>query len=75
MADNFLDATGLDCPLPIVHTRKALDKLPAGSTLEVVTTDPGSLADFQAFCKITGHRLLAHEERTGIWHFKVLKVA
>ena len=75
MAGNFLDATGLDCPLPIVHTRKALDGLPAGSTLDVVATDPGSLADFQAFCKITGHRLVAHEERNGTYHFKLLKVA
>jgi len=75
MADHFLDATGLDCPLPVVHTRKALDNLPAGSTLDVVSTDPGSLADFQAFCKITGHRLLSHEERNGTFHFTVLKVA
>jgi len=75
MADHFLDATGLDCPLPVVHTRKALDQLPAGSTLEVLATDPGALADFQAFCKITGHRLLAHEERNGTYRFTLLKVA
>ena len=50
MPDKILDAKGLNCPLPILKAKKALQDVPAGGTLEVWATDPGSVADFTAFC-------------------------
>ena len=58
MANQTLDATGLNCPLPILRAKKALQALPPGGTLEVLATDPGSVKDFQAFCNTTGNELV-----------------
>ena len=58
MADKTLDAKGLNCPLPILRAKKSLKEVPAGGTLEVLATDPGSVADFAAFCRTTGNELL-----------------
>jgi tRNA 2-thiouridine synthesizing protein A len=57
-----LDARGLNCPLPILKTKKALADMASGQVLRVVATDPGSVRDFQAFAKQTGNELLAHSE-------------
>jgi tRNA 2-thiouridine synthesizing protein A len=54
-----LDARGLNCPLPILRTRKAINQLASGQILEVSATDPGSLKDMAAFCSQTGNRLLS----------------
>ena len=54
MADQTLDAKGLNCPLPILKAKKALNTVDADGTLEVLSTDPGSVADFEAFCRTTG---------------------
>jgi TusA-related sulfurtransferase len=43
MADQTLDAKGLNCPLPILKARKALKDVPAGGTLEILATDPGGI--------------------------------
>jgi tRNA 2-thiouridine synthesizing protein A len=60
--DKEVDARGLSCPLPILRAKKMLaDMLPA-QTLHVVATDPGSVKDFQAFCKQTGNELIRHGE-------------
>ena len=48
MADKVLDAKGLNCPLPILKAKKALKEVPDGGTLEILATDPGAVADFQA---------------------------
>jgi TusA-related sulfurtransferase len=53
-----LDTRGLNCPLPILKAKKALADLVSGQTLRVVSTDPGSMRDFQAFARQTGHELL-----------------
>ena len=58
MADSTLDAKGLNCPLPILRAKKALKALPSGATLEILATDPGSVKDFEAFCRTTGNELL-----------------
>lgn len=58
MADKTLDTKGLNCPLPILKAKKALSELASGEVLKVLTTDPGSLRDFQAFAKQTGNDLL-----------------
>ena len=61
--DKLLDARGLNCPLPILRTKKALNDLSSGHVLKVLATDPGSVQDFAAFCKQTGHALLEHGDR------------
>ncbi|MCC7150873.1 MAG: sulfurtransferase TusA family protein [Rubrivivax sp.] len=53
-----LDTRGLNCPLPILKTKKALAEMQAGEVLRVVSTDPGSTRDFQAFARQTGHELV-----------------
>lgn len=58
-----LDAVGLNCPLPILKTKKALADMASGEVLRVTATDPGSVRDFQAFAKQTGNALLAYEEK------------
>lgn len=57
-----LDARGLNCPLPILKTKKALAEMSSGQILRVLATDPGSVRDFQAFSKQTGNELLSQEE-------------
>jgi len=69
MADHTLDAKGMNCPLPILKARKALKEVPAGSTLEILATDPGSVADFQAFCRQTGNELVEHSLNDDVYRF------
>jgi tRNA 2-thiouridine synthesizing protein A len=57
--DRELDARGLNCPLPILRTKKLLNEMAAAQVLRVVATDPGSMRDFQAFCRQSGHELLS----------------
>lgn len=75
MADATLDAKGLNCPLPILKAKKALKDVPAGGTLEVLATDPGSVADFQAFCRQTGNEIVEHSEDGGVYRFLIKHVA
>jgi tRNA 2-thiouridine synthesizing protein A len=60
--DKELDARGLNCPLPILKTKKALADMASGQVLRVTATDPGAVRDFQAFAKQTGNELLAQSE-------------
>jgi len=71
MADKVLDAKGLSCPLPILKSKKALQDIPRGGTLEVLATDPGSVADFAAFCRMTGHELIESESANGTFRFLI----
>lgn len=71
--DKELDTRGLNCPLPILRCKKALTELQGGQVLRVVATDPGSVKDFQAFCKQTGHELLQHEAANGEFVFVMKK--
>ena len=73
MADQVLDAKGLNCPLPILKAKKALKSLTGGNTLEVVSTDPGSVADFAAFCRTTGNELVEQNEVDGIYTYLIRK--
>jgi len=61
-ADREVDVKGLNCPLPILRAKKALGELQSGQVLKVTATDPGSVKDFQAFCRQTGNELLSHSE-------------
>jgi tRNA 2-thiouridine synthesizing protein A len=64
-----LDARGLNCPLPILRTKKALAALGSGQVLKVTSTDPGSVKDMQAFAKQTGNELLSSAESAGEFVF------
>lgn len=59
--DKELDTRGLNCPLPILKAKKALADMSSGQLLRVVSTDPGSTRDFQAFAKQTGNELVGQE--------------
>ena len=71
MADKTLDTKGLNCPLPILKTKKAMQDVPSGGTLEVLATDPGSVADFEAFCRTTGNTLVEQSETAGVYRFLI----
>jgi tRNA 2-thiouridine synthesizing protein A len=73
MADQVLDAKGLNCPLPILKAKKALKSLEAGNTLEILSTDPGSVADFAAFCRTTGNELVEQSDADGVWTYLIRK--
>ena len=75
MADQLLDVKGFNCPLPIVKTKKALKTVTPGGTLEILSTDPGAVADFAAFCRTTGNELLEHDEQGGVYRFVMRKPA
>lgn len=60
--DKDLDTRGLNCPLPVLRTKKALAEMASGQVLRIVATDPGSVKDFQAFSKQTGNNLLSQTE-------------
>ncbi len=68
-----LDTTGLNCPLPILKTRKAIATIDNGALLKVVATDPGSLKDISSFCAQTGHKLIESSETDGQFHFLIRK--
>ncbi len=67
--DRELDARGLNCPLPILRTKKALNEMQAGKVLKVLATDPAAVKDFLAFSKQTGNALIEHSEADGIFRF------
>jgi tRNA 2-thiouridine synthesizing protein A len=60
--DREIDARGLNCPLPILRTKKTLADMQSGQTLRVLATDPGSVPDFNTFAKNTGHQLLESQQ-------------
>ena len=71
--DRELDARGLNCPLPILRTKKSLNDMLSGQVLKVRATDPGSVRDFQAFARQTGHQLLSSGETAGEFVFLLRK--
>lgn len=68
-----LDARGLNCPLPILKTKKALAEMTTGQVLRVTATDPGSVRDFQAFAKQTGNALLQQSEENEVFTFFMMR--
>ena len=73
MATQTLDTKGMNCPLPILKTKKAMKDLAAGETLEVLSTDPGSVKDMEAFCKSTGNKLMSSNEDGGVYVYEIEK--
>ena len=68
-----LDARGLNCPLPVLRTRKALNQLGSGDVLEVTASEPGSVKDMASFCEQTGNRLLSSGEADHSFVFLIEK--
>jgi tRNA 2-thiouridine synthesizing protein A len=75
MADQVLDAKGLNCPLPILRAKKALKDVPIGGTLQVLATDPGAVKDFEAFCRTTGNELLESTAEGKVFTFLIKRRA
>lgn len=71
--DQELDASGLNCPLPILRAKKTLAGMSGGQVLRIVATDPGSVKDFEAFSKQTGNELLDSGEEGGKFVFRIKK--
>lgn len=69
--EQVLDVKGLNCPMPLLRAKLALEAIDSGHRLLVLATDPYSVMDFEAFCKKTGHNLLAHDEIDGVFRFLV----
>jgi tRNA 2-thiouridine synthesizing protein A len=72
-ADQVLDCKGLNCPLPVLKTKKAIDGMSIGQILEMIATDPGAKADMQAWTKRTGHELVDTKEESGVLTFYIKK--
>lgn len=73
--DKEVDAKNLNCPLPILRCKKALNELNANQVLKIEATDPGAKKDFDAFCRQTGHTLLNLTELNGVFTFLIRKRA
>lgn len=71
--DMELDARGLNCPLPILRAKKSIAQLQSGQVLKIIATDPGSVKDFEAFCKQTGNELLESNDNSGEFSFLLKK--
>ena len=71
--DKEIDTRGLNCPLPVLRTKKALAEMTSGKVLKVLATDPGSVKDFQAFARQTGNELLSQSEADGEFIFFMKK--
>jgi len=74
MSNAVLDVKGLNCPLPILKARKALQGVPAGGLLEIHATDPGAVKDFQAFCRSTGNELVTSLQEGAVFKFVIKRV-
>jgi tRNA 2-thiouridine synthesizing protein A len=72
-SDQTLDNSGLQCPMPILKTKKAIDAMQVGQVLKMIATDPGSVSDMNAWAKKTGHELLGHEQEGDKFIFYVKK--
>ena len=76
MTTTTLDTKGMNCPLPILKAKKALKDLAAGDLLEVLSTDPGSVKDFDSFCRTTGNELMETDTGDdGVYTFTIKKGA
>lgn len=73
-AEKTLDAKGLKCPMPVVKTSKEIKDVSIGGVLEVLTTDPGSMADITAWAKSTGNELLEAARGDGVFKFYIRRV-
>jgi tRNA 2-thiouridine synthesizing protein A len=66
---DHVDARGMSCPMPIVKTAQAMKSIDSGGLVEVVATDPGSVKDFAAWSRTTGHELVEQSAESGVYRF------
>lgn len=71
--DAELDASGLNCPLPLLKAKLELNRLASGAVLKVVATDAGSQRDFRTFAKLAGHTLLHEQAQAGVYTYWLKK--
>ncbi|SDS85284.1 TusA-related sulfurtransferase [Pseudomonas asplenii] len=71
--DAELDASGLNCPLPLLKAKLELNRLASGAVLKVIATDAGSQRDFRTFVKLAGHTLVREEEEAGVYRYWLRK--
>ncbi|OIQ67366.1 sulfurtransferase TusA [mine drainage metagenome] len=75
MSETLLDVKGMNCPLPVLKANRVLRGMAGGERLRVLATDRASVSDFQAFCRETGHALLAWSEEAGVFSFTIRRRA
>jgi tRNA 2-thiouridine synthesizing protein A len=68
-----LDATGLECPMPLLKAKRALNTMSSGQQLCVLATDQGSVRDFRVFAEQSGHLLLVSDETDGVYRHLIQK--
>ncbi|MFY0544702.1 sulfurtransferase TusA family protein [Brevibacillus sp. H7] len=73
LVDKSIDCKGLACPMPIVRTKKAMDEMKSGEVLEVVATDPGSVADVRSWAERTGNQFLGTIDENGVFKHYIRK--
>ncbi|MBO3277242.1 sulfurtransferase TusA family protein [Pseudomonas schmalbachii] len=71
--DVELDASGLNCPLPLLKAKLELNRLASGAVLKVIATDAGSQRDFRTFAELAGHTLLREEAEAGVYRYWLRK--
>ncbi len=71
MRETLLDVKGMNCPLPVLRANRARRGMAAGERLRVLATDRAAVADFQSYCRETGHALLAWSEEAGVFSFVI----
>jgi tRNA 2-thiouridine synthesizing protein A len=71
MSETLLDVKGMSCPLPVLRANRSLRGMEAGARLRVLATDRAAVADFQAFCRETGHSLVSMSEEAGVFSFVI----
>ena len=74
-SDTLLDVQGLNCPLPLLRTKKAMKAVAPGATLTVLATDPAAATDIPAFCTASGYALVSSEEDNGVFTFRIRQAA
>ena len=72
-ADREIDARGLNCPLPVLRTKRALNEMQVGEVVRIRATDPGSMRDFEAFSRQSGHQLMSAAKADGEFVFLLRK--
>ena len=73
--ENLLDVTGLNCPLPVLRTKKAMKGIKPGQTLKVLATDPTAAKDIPSLCVASGYDLISSEEQDGVFTFRIQQAA
>ena len=71
--DNEINCQGLNCPLPILKTKKTIDGMTSGEVLKMTSTDPGSASDVDSWAKRTGNSLISNNEEGGVYTFLIRK--